>query len=151
MLERHVTSLQVIHPKVQHSLFKGEPVYRRANVHTVKAEAGWLREGREVMHGQEPMKWGKVRAMTKQRQRELEAEKERTGEEVRQPLYSQAQTRLVRPPRIKNVSCRPRSGLQRTILELTPSFEMNRATSPAPSTATWTSLCRPCCRPEPFT
>jgi xeroderma pigmentosum group C-complementing protein len=103
VLERHVTSLQVIHPKVQHSLFKGEPVYRRANVHTVKAEAGWLREGREVIHGAEPMKWGKVRAMTKQRQRELEAEKERTGEEVRQPLYSQVQTRLVRPPRIKNV------------------------------------------------
>lgn len=98
-----MTTLQVIHPKLQHSLFKGEPVYRRAHVHTVKAEAGWLREGREVVAGEEPLKWNKVRAMTKQRQREIQAEKDRTGEDVRQPLFMRSQTRLLRPAPIKDV------------------------------------------------
>lgn len=104
LLERQIKREEVVYPKVQHALFRGEPVYKRSNVLSVKTAETWLRHGREVLSDEEPMKWVKMRAMTIQRRRELEAEKERLGgEEVKQPLFSEAQTRVVRPPKIKDV------------------------------------------------
>lgn len=104
LLERQIKREEVVYPKVQHALFRGEPVYKRSNVLAVKTAETWLRQGREVLSDEEPMKWVKMRAMTIQRRRELEAEKERLGgEEVKQPLYSEAQTRVVRPPKITGV------------------------------------------------
>ena len=62
-----------------------------------------MRQGREVLRGEEPMKLGKMRAVTINKKREIEASKER-GDEMKQELYSLEQTRLYQAPAIKNVS-----------------------------------------------
>ena len=93
-----------MYPKVQHSVFRGEPVYKRSNVVECKSEETWAKRGREVMRGEEPMKWVKMRAMTINRRREVEAAKEFNGEELKQALYSLDQTRLFQAPPIKDVS-----------------------------------------------
>jgi hypothetical protein len=49
------------------------------------------------------MKYGKMRAVTINKKREIEASKE-AGNEMKQALYSLEQTRLYTPPRIKDVS-----------------------------------------------
>lgn len=62
-----------------------------------------MRQGREVLRGEEPMKLGKMRAVTINKKREIEASKER-GDEMKQELYSLEQTRLYQAPAIKDVS-----------------------------------------------
>lgn len=63
-----------------------------------------MRSGREVKENEIPMKWVKTRAVTINRRREVEAHKEEMGEELRQPLFSESQTRLWRAPPVVDVS-----------------------------------------------
>lgn len=103
VLERHLKREEVIFPRREVGKFRGEPVYRRANVLSCKTSENWMRVGRKIKDRQEPMKWVKQRAMTLNRRREVELAKQ-NGEESMQGLYSVNQTELYRPPPIQNVS-----------------------------------------------
>ncbi|KAJ3984402.1 hypothetical protein F5890DRAFT_1517301 [Lentinula detonsa] len=57
--------------------FRGEPVYPRSSVVSLKTPENWLRsEGRSIRKGEVPMKYGKLRASTIGRRREIEMIKE---------------------------------------------------------------------------
>ncbi|KAJ3787651.1 hypothetical protein GGU10DRAFT_426726 [Lentinula aff. detonsa] len=57
--------------------FRGEPVYPRSSVVSLKTPENWLRsEGRSIREGEAPMKYVKLRASTIGRRREIEMIKE---------------------------------------------------------------------------
>ena len=83
--------------------FRGEPVYPRSNVVPLKTAENWMRTGRKVSEGCQPMKLVKQRAMTINRKRAIELAQQ-DGEESMQGLYAESQTELYRPDPIVNVS-----------------------------------------------
>lgn len=99
-LERHLHRDQVIHPKTTIGNFRGEAVYARSAVTRVKTAENWMRTGRTVAEGQQPLKLARVRAVTVHKKRALEmalAEAEAAGQEggdVTQGLYAEWQTVL---------------------------------------------------------
>jgi xeroderma pigmentosum group C-complementing protein len=116
-LARHLRQNETIHPLVELGKFRGEQVYSRSAVVSLKTAENWMRSGRKIREGCQPMKWVKQRASTVSRRRELEMalEKEREmkekvgqpsseiGEDVMQGLYAESQTELYRPEPIVNV------------------------------------------------
>lgn len=117
VLERHLKRDEVIHPMTEIGKFRGEPVYPRANVLSLKTAETWMRQGRKVREGCQPMKWVKQRAVTVNKQRAIEmamsdkldvaGEKEEgfgAEKDVMQGLYAQSQTELYRPDPIVDVS-----------------------------------------------
>ncbi|KLT44519.1 Rad4-domain-containing protein, partial [Cutaneotrichosporon oleaginosum] len=100
VLERHLKQHEVIQPKREVGRFKGEPVYRRANVLACRTAENWMRVGRRVKDRQEPMKWIKQRAVTIQKRRAQELALQETGEAIQQGLYAENQTELYIPPPI---------------------------------------------------
>ncbi|KAJ7133637.1 hypothetical protein C8R44DRAFT_871002 [Mycena epipterygia] len=81
VLVRHLTQMQTIHPPPPQTRelgkFRGEPVYPRSAVVSLKTAENWMRsEGRRVKEGEQPMKLVKMRASTIGRMREVEALRE---------------------------------------------------------------------------
>lgn len=138
VLERHLKQTEVIQPKREVGRFKGEPVYRRANVLQCRTAENWMRVGRRVMDRQEPMKWIKQRAVTIQKRRAQELAIQETGEAIQQGLYAENQTELYIPPAIVDVSC------ERDDVKLTYRARFRRTRS-----GTSTSTCQPCFRLVP--
>ena len=103
MLEQHLKREEVIFPRKEIGKFRGEPVFPRANVLPLKTAENWMRIGRRVKEGVQPMKWVKQRAVTIHRKRAMEAAQQE-GEEMLQGLYSLAQTELYVPEPIVDVS-----------------------------------------------
>lgn len=103
VLERHLKRDQVLNTAKPVGRFKGEAVYRRSSVQNCKTAENWMRSGRKIKEGQEPLKWVKQRAVTLQKRRAQELAKQE-GEEVTQGLYAEWQTEIYRPPPIKDVS-----------------------------------------------
>ncbi|KAG1863930.1 hypothetical protein C8R48DRAFT_707293 [Suillus tomentosus] len=105
VLSRHLRREEVIDPPVELGKFRGEPVYPRSSVISLKAAENWMRQGRVVREGCQPMKMVKQRAVTIGRKREMELalEKARTdshggdGQEDMQGLYAKSQTELYKP------------------------------------------------------
>ncbi|KZT42654.1 Rad4-domain-containing protein, partial [Sistotremastrum suecicum HHB10207 ss-3] len=97
VLERHIRQTEVIHPKREVGKFRGESVYHRSNVLALKSSENWMRVGRRVREGHQPLKMVKARATTVHRRRALEMAQAETGEESLQGLYSEAQTELFIP------------------------------------------------------
>ncbi|KAI6044876.1 hypothetical protein EDC04DRAFT_3137624 [Pisolithus marmoratus] len=110
VLARHLKRDQVIDPPTELGKFRGEPVYPRSSVISLKTAENWMRQGRTVRPGCQPMKMVKQRAATISRQREMELAIERakseghstTDGEVMQGLYAFSQTELYMPEPIKN-------------------------------------------------
>ncbi|KLO14754.1 Rad4-domain-containing protein [Schizopora paradoxa] len=96
VLEQHLKRDEVISPKTELGKFRGESVYSRSNVVHLKAAENWMREGRKVKEGCQPMKLVKYRAATVHRKRAIELAQQE-GDEVLQGLYSGAQTELYIP------------------------------------------------------
>lgn len=117
VLERHLLRDQVISQDA-HELgkFRGEPVYSRSQVLQLKAAENWIRHGRVVREGEQPLKYVKQRAATINRKRELEIRAEtegaNSGSAVMQGLYAEEQTEAYVPPPVIDVrfSCRLREG-----------------------------------------
>jgi xeroderma pigmentosum group C-complementing protein len=109
--------------------FKGEPVYPRSAVVSLKTAETWMRNsGRTVKAGEQPMKMVKIRAGTVNRMRELEVLKDElrvageeddgqgtgsgagatanAGSEVMQGLYAFSQTEPYVPDPVVDVSHR---------------------------------------------
>jgi xeroderma pigmentosum group C-complementing protein len=81
VLARHLTKTQTIHPPPPQTRelgkFRGEPVYPRSAVVSLKTAENWMRsEGRQIKEGEQPMKWVKMQASTIWRKREMEAMRE---------------------------------------------------------------------------
>eukprot|EP00051_Salpingoeca_urceolata_P017541 m.239992 g.239992 ORF g.239992 m.239992 type:complete len:735 (-) comp18985_c1_seq2:2450-4654(-) len=55
-VERHLKRNQVIYPKEAVAVCKGESVYPRSAVHTVRSREHWQKEARVVRPGEEPVK-----------------------------------------------------------------------------------------------
>ncbi|PPQ80442.1 hypothetical protein CVT25_001769 [Psilocybe cyanescens] len=113
VLTRHLKQTETIHPPPpttpELGKFRGEPVYPRSAVVSLKTAENWIRNtGRTVKSGEQPMKMVKIRAGTVNRMRELEVLKDElnvaghdgpngegssnSGGEVMQGLYAFSQT-----------------------------------------------------------
>ncbi|PIL22401.1 hypothetical protein GSI_15089 [Ganoderma sinense ZZ0214-1] len=72
VLERHLKRDEVVDPLVELGKFRGEPVYPRGNVLQLKTAENWMRQGRTVISGAQPLKWVKQRAVTVNKKRAIE-------------------------------------------------------------------------------
>ncbi|KAF7314708.1 hypothetical protein MKEN_00944800 [Mycena kentingensis (nom. inval.)] len=109
VLTRHLTQTQTIHPPPPQTRelgkFRGEPVYPRSSVVSLKTAENWLRSsGRRVKEGEQPLKLVKARTATLGRMREVAVLKDglrNAGEddpgEVMTGLYAFSQTELYVP------------------------------------------------------
>lgn len=108
VLERHLLRDQIISQDA-HELgtFRGETVYSRSQVLQLKAAENWMRSGRVVRAGEQPLKYVKQRAVTLTRRRELEfragGEGAHGSGEVMQGLYAERQTERYIPPPVIDV------------------------------------------------
>jgi xeroderma pigmentosum group C-complementing protein len=107
-LARHLKREEVIHPLVELGKFRGEPVYPRGNVLSLKTAENWTRQGYRVREGCQPMKWVKQRAVTVNKKRAIEMALAERGDgsedNIMQGLYAQSQTELYVPDPIVDVS-----------------------------------------------
>ncbi|KAG8711078.1 hypothetical protein FRC09_020781 [Ceratobasidium sp. 395] len=99
-LERHLRKDEAIFPRNEIAHFRGEPVFSRQNVLSLKPADGWMRQGRVLRAGMQPIKQSKARASTVRRKRELEMRREEEGGEVMVGMYAHWQTDLYTPPPI---------------------------------------------------
>ncbi|KAI0333722.1 Rad4-domain-containing protein [Cubamyces sp. BRFM 1775] len=72
VLERHLKREEVVDPPTELGRFRGEAVYPRANVLQLKTAENWMRQGRKVREGAQPLKWVKQRAVTVNKKRAIE-------------------------------------------------------------------------------
>lgn len=120
MLERHLKRDEVIHPLTELGKFRGEPVYPRSSVVTLKTAENWMRQGRKVREGCQPMKWVKQNAVTVNKKRAIEmamadrsdglavaGEDQGAGfsseKDVMQGMYAENQTELYKPDPVIDV------------------------------------------------
>ncbi|KAH6611886.1 DNA repair protein rhp42 [Boeremia exigua] len=112
VLERHLRREEALKPDakiVRHFVIskkgeedKREPVYYRKDVVNCKTTESWHKEGREVKHGQHPLKYVPMRAVTKTRKLEIEERERVEGGKVQQGLYAKSQTDWIIPEPIKD-------------------------------------------------
>ncbi|KAL5501487.1 hypothetical protein ACEPAH_8747 [Sanghuangporus vaninii] len=103
VLEQHLKREEVVFPKAEIGKFRGEAVYPRSNVITLKTAENWMRVGRRVKEGAQALKWVKQRAVTVHRRRAMELAQQE-GDEMLQGLYSEAQTEQYIPDPVVNAS-----------------------------------------------
>jgi xeroderma pigmentosum group C-complementing protein len=103
----------VIHPLVEIGKFRGEAVYPRGNVLSLKTSESWMRQGYKIKEGAQPMKMIKQRAVTINKKRAVEvALADQNGDGsgegneggLMQGLYARGQTELYIPPPVVGVS-----------------------------------------------
>lgn len=82
-------------------------MYRRSSVVSCKTPENWMRIGRTVKAGQEPLKWVKQRAVTLDRRRAQELAHQEGKDPIQQGLYAEWQTELYKPPPIQDVGTVP--------------------------------------------
>jgi len=163
-LTRHLRRDQVIDPPTELGKFRGEPVYPRSSVIALKTAENWMRQGRIIRQGCQPMKMVKQRAVTVSRQREMELALERAkadghaggDEEVMQGMYALSQTEAYTPDPIKDVRLDPSFIIPffsfafpplSSVLGVDETFPFsNRGKSQRTISATSTCTCLPCCR-----
>lgn len=98
VLERHLKREEVVNPPTEVGRFKGEIVYPRANVQLLKTSENWLRQGRVVIEGEQPLKRVKQRAVTINKRRIQEAAIQEGHDNILQGLYSRSQTEIYKAP-----------------------------------------------------
>jgi len=112
-LARHIKQTEVIHPLVEIGKFRGEAVYPRGNVLSLKTSESWMRQGYKIKEGAQPMKTIKQRAVTINKRRVVEmalanqsgdGNGEGSDDGPTQGLYAKGQTELYIPPPVVNVS-----------------------------------------------
>ena len=72
-LERHLKQTETIHPRTELGKFRGEPVFPRSSVVSLKSSDTWMRKsGRVIKVGEQALKMVKMRAVTVGKQRAVE-------------------------------------------------------------------------------
>jgi xeroderma pigmentosum group C-complementing protein len=111
VLERFLRREEAMRPGAEHvrtftsgkgPKAKEEKVYRRSDVLRCLSAETWHKEGRRVKAGEKPLKLVPIRAVTLNRQREVEEAHRETGEKPKQGLYAINQTEYIVPPPIKD-------------------------------------------------
>lgn len=97
-LERHLRRDETIYPMQEIGKFRGEPVYSRSSVQQLRSAETWLREGRVIKVGEQPLKRVVQRAHTINSKRALELAKADSHIDTpMQGLYAKWQTELYVP------------------------------------------------------
>jgi len=119
VLSRHLKQNETIYPPPpttpELGKFRGEPVYPRSSVLSLKTAENWMRsEGRKIRMGEPPLKMARVRAGTVNKQREIELVKQAVSDNrqggggddgvMMQGLYARSQTEVYVPDPIIDVS-----------------------------------------------
>jgi len=119
VLSRHLKQNETIYPPPpttpELGKFRGEPVYSRSTVLSLKTAENWMRsEGRKIKMGEPPLKMVRVRAGTVNKQREMELVKQAVKDNsgggggddaaMMQGLYARSQTEVYVPDPIIDVS-----------------------------------------------
>jgi xeroderma pigmentosum group C-complementing protein len=111
VLERHLKQTETIYPfTVELGKFKGEPVYPRSAVVSLKSAENWMRTaGRTIKEGEQAMKTVKVRSSTVNKMRELEtlvaaAADSTSSAEITHGLYAYSQTESYVPDAVVDVN-----------------------------------------------
>lgn len=104
VLERHLRREEVIYPKKPIGTFRGDSVYPRSSVVVCKSTETYMREGKRVKGGENPLKMVKPRTVTINRKRETELLKMDGQPVPLQGLFAEWQTELLIPPPIVDVS-----------------------------------------------
>lgn len=103
----------MIHPVVEIGKFRGEAVYPRGNVLSLKTAESWMRQGYKIREGAQPMKMIKQRAATINKKRAVEmaladrnggGSREGNEDVLMQGLYAKGQTELYIPQPVVDVS-----------------------------------------------
>ncbi|CAK5283922.1 unnamed protein product [Mycena citricolor] len=109
VLVRHLAHNETLYPAPPQTReigkFRGESVYPRSAVVSLKTSENWMRsEGRQVKPGEQPIKFVKMRPSTLSRRRELEVLRdglptagEGTAPDIMQGTYARFQTELYVP------------------------------------------------------
>lgn len=100
VLERHLRREEVIYPKKPIGTFRGDSVYPRSSVVVCKSTETYMREGKRVKGGENPLKMVKPRTVTINRKRETELLKMDGQPVPLQGLFAEWQTELLIPPPI---------------------------------------------------
>ncbi|KAI8072596.1 hypothetical protein BC940DRAFT_233663 [Gongronella butleri] len=104
-LERHLKKHEVIHPPDTRVIghIKGEKIYPRANVRTLHTRETWIKQGRVVRDGQDPVKKVAARAVTIEKKRILE-EAKMQGNPIEAELFGEWQTGpYIAPPVVDGI------------------------------------------------
>ncbi|KAJ1801581.1 hypothetical protein LPJ59_000146 [Coemansia sp. RSA 2399] len=108
VLARNLNQNEVIHPpEPVVGTVRGEPVYLRENVRTLRSRMAWMREGRVVRPGAAPVKSVKKRTVTARARMAADAEVA-AGREPVSELFGEWQTDLFKPPPVSD-GCVPRN------------------------------------------
>lgn len=104
-LRREEALIKDVEPVKEFTYVKGgktltDPVYKRSDVVVCKTAESWHKEGRQVVVGEQAMKWVPIRAVTAVRKAEIQAIERETGEKAKQGLFSRKQTEWIIPPPI---------------------------------------------------
>jgi xeroderma pigmentosum group C-complementing protein len=103
-LERHLKKFEVLDPNsTVLGKIKGENIYPRSAVHPVSTAETWLKQGRSIKEGEQPIKYVNARAVTLEKKRAKEIARQE-GEELQVGCYASWQTERYRPGRVVNVS-----------------------------------------------
>ncbi|KAI9254579.1 hypothetical protein BDA99DRAFT_518764 [Phascolomyces articulosus] len=97
-LERHLKKFEVLYPKepiLGH--IRGEVIYPRSCVKTAHTAETWIKQGRVIKDGEQPIKYVNARAVTLEKKRILEMAKQE-GETIKTPCYGKWQTDVYKPP-----------------------------------------------------
>lgn len=102
-LERHLKKFEVLYPsKPVLGHIKGEKVYPRSCVKTVHTVESWMKLGRVIKIGEQPVKRVKARAVTLEKKRMQELAKQ-DGDTLQVNCYGEWQTEAYQPPPVVNV------------------------------------------------
>ncbi|KAI9283030.1 hypothetical protein BC943DRAFT_105072 [Umbelopsis sp. AD052] len=101
-LERHLKKFEILEPSATVlGKIKGENIYPRSAVQPVSTMETWLKQGRSIKQGEQPIKTVNARAVTLEKKRAKEIARQE-GEELQVGCYAYWQTEKFRPQNVIN-------------------------------------------------
>lgn len=107
-LERHLKKFEVLHPREPVlGRIRNETIYPRSCVKPVHTAETWMKHGRVIRDGEQPVKHVNARAVTTEKKRAQELAKQE-GHVLQVACYGEWQTENYTPPPVIDVSIYPR-------------------------------------------
>lgn len=103
-LERHLKKFEVLHPREPVlGRIRNEMIYPRSCVKPVHTAETWMKHGRVIRDGEQPVKHVNARAVTTEKKRAQELAKQE-GHVLQVACYGEWQTEIFKPPPVIDVS-----------------------------------------------
>lgn len=110
-LERHLKKFEVLHPREPVlGRIRNEMIYPRSCVKPVHTAETWMKHGRVIRDGEQPVKRVNARAVTTEKKRAQELAKQE-GHVLQVACYGEWQTENYTPPPVIDVSVTPEKRL----------------------------------------